>query len=1549
MISIVLSVSLIAQKNTSVNVFPASRTNNKALSGKQQLHTYNKNREDGVFYQYRNNKELTEKRDRTSKHFLNKNGSFTAVVSSGESLHYKDGGEWKDISTEIGPNTSGRNTEYDFGNVHNRFRSFYSASSDKGIKVELEEGDIIEWQNPGMAWVDINDNIIGSARTAGSVIGNVEKNSITYRSLFTGIDARFTQQSDGRKLDIVINNRSAVGNRPSGTKALVFYETVTFPSGWKVETQNGAGEVPGRDDIQIISLIDNNGQKIVSYLRPYFYDNNGTGSGNSAYGSYVMELNGNSLTVGIKIPVSWLLNQQRIYPVIIDPTADYYPDDIAWWTGRVYDDGDEYDGNLRVGWQDSSPDRWVNGWSKFDISGITDVATINDVDLYVYENSHEIGDDAGSGSEVTLYQVGFNSSSGDASWTEQVINWGSGLDPDIMFVELSTHPTGFGPPEGSHFIRFNSYTCSRGSEIALKQTIGFSTAGYTNIVLYFMWTMDGGWSASLDRVEIDWSTNGTSWNYLGWIGRYDPATGWYIISPDMPAGTEDQPAVYLRLRFIGEYGNDCHLDDVEVTGISSGVVVNDIYAYVVHLPLDPLTRTGAQKYNDIETGDSYGNITTFGDGVGWYNIDLGADGNTDLENSLAADWYAIGLNTYYADGSTDPNAGNDDNYARIGGHADANKPYIAVTYTDCTDPAGVDAGPNQGICADNTTLAGSAPGGGETGKWTVVIGSGTFTDDTDEGTTVSNVAEGPNAYRWTVTTDVGGCYSFDGVIITNNTPTTAAAGNDQTVCSSSAFLDGNDPAIGTGEWSVVSGSGVFTDNSIYNTEVNGLSTGANSFKWTITNGSCTGEDNVVITYNTPPSVDAGSDDDICADNTTLAGNDPAPGTGEWTVISGSGIFADNTLYNTTVSGLDMGDNTFRWTVTEDGCSDQDNVIITNSSGLTANAGPDQSVSISSTTLAGNDASPGTGLWTVVSGSGTFTDNSQYNTTVTSVGIGANEYRWTISYGACPPNSDNVIITYDADELGLIISGNLTNNGTMIHTADPNYFIMNGTAKLINGSAANNTYTNTKLWVNGSISFDGAINNGKFDTTYVAAGRTFTVNSARTFKNHKFLNSGTTTLQAASVFENSGDWVNSATVTANATSTVTFNGTAGQDVTSGGDNYGKVVINNTAVPRDTVTLLDDMTIATNATFLEGIVNTTLTEMMIFNDNSTSTVSFDSSYVNGPVRKIGTNDFTFPVGKPAVEVWRSIGIADLTGSETFTAEFFFQSPDSVGDRTALAPTVDHVSQYEYWILDRSGAVNAEVVLSWADSSGPVTNMADLIVARWGGALWEDEGNFATSGNNSYGTVTSEFVTIFSPFTLGSKTPANPLAIELLYFEAECRGDYVLLSWATVVEVDNDYFTIEKSNDGNSYKAIAVIEGEGNSNMLIQYSADDYDPIYGFTYYRLKQTDYNGDFQYYDPVVVECYSDMVDIFSFNVYPNPARNDQEIFVSFKGLDPEKEILVVVKDILGNLLYSKVVFSDYSGAVLEAVDPNNRLVPGIYLIIGSTKDEIYSKKFIIR
>jgi len=159
----------------------------------------------------------------------------------------------------------------------------------------------------------------------------------------------------------------------------------------------------------------------------------------------------------------------------------------------------------------------------------------------------------------------------------------------------------------------------------------------------------------------------------------------------------------------------------------------------------------------------------------------------------------------------------------------------------------------------------------------------------------------------------------------------------------------------------------------------------------------------------------------------------------------------------------------------------------------------------------------------------------------------------------------------------------------------------------------------------------------------------------------------------------------------------------------------------------------------------------------------------------------------------------------------------------------------------------------------------------------------------------------------------------------------------------ETNNDYFTVERSIDGIDFEMVTYVAGAGNNNQTLYYSALDPDPYYGLSYYRLKQTDYDGQFTYSDMVAVNYIIE--EEYNLAVYPIPANGN--FFVDIKGNKDDK-VLVVVLDQLGKEHYSKVIVLHDNGYTL-AVDPVGRLAIGVYFVIATSKNKLFREKIVIQ
>ncbi|MEX1190085.1 MAG: gliding motility-associated C-terminal domain-containing protein, partial [Bacteroidia bacterium] len=321
------------------------------------------------------------------------------------------------------------------------------------------------------------------------------------------------------------------------------------------------------------------------------------------------------------------------------------------------------------------------------------------------------------------------------------------------------------------------------------------------------------------------------------------------------------------------------------------------------------------------------------------------------------------------------------------------------------------AGADQSVCGTSVNLSGNLPAA-SSGSWTLVSGAGIIQSPNQNSTQISNLGVGANVFQWSLTNGV--CpVSNDQITITRFLePSAALAGNDLQTCASSAQLNAQIPTIGQGFWSVLSGSGNFGNPASAASTINQLAVGDNILVWTVSNGNCpSSSDQVIITVDqNPTSAEAGADQGLCSNQTTLQALMPQAGDGQWTIISGTASITNPNQANTSLTSIGVGQVVLRWTVTNGVCISFDEVTVTRSLPPSlSTAGEDQQICNEASSLSGNSPSTGTGLWTIVSGSADIDNPSNPVSSVSNLGAGANVFRWTISNGACPTEEDQVTI------------------------------------------------------------------------------------------------------------------------------------------------------------------------------------------------------------------------------------------------------------------------------------------------------------------------------------------------------------------------------------------------------------------------------------------------------------------------------------------------------------------------------------------------------------
>ena len=185
--------------------------------------------------------------------------------------------------------------------------------------------------------------------------------------------------------------------------------------------------------------------------------------------------------------------------------------------------------------------------------------------------------------------------------------------------------------------------------------------------------------------------------------------------------------------------------------------------------------------------------------------------------------------------------------------------------------------------------------------------------------------------------------------------------------------------------------------------------------------------------------------------------------------------------------------------------------------------------------------------------------------------------------------------------------------------------------------------------------------------------------------------------------------------------------------------------------------------------------------------------------------------------------------------------------------------------------------------------------------------------------------------------------PLPIELISFDASTNeNNNVDLKWITASQVNNNYFTIESSIDGYEWKEVLKVDGCGNCNTQIEYKVVDENPYEGVSYYRLTQTDYDGNFEIFDPVSVTVKSNKE--IGLHIVPNPAID----FIHLDLVYPDPNVKPYNHDVrIYNTKGEEVYNMYFMGDLKDFVIDINKLNEGYY-VVKSKSDNLNGKgKFI--
>ena len=183
-----------------------------------------------------------------------------------------------------------------------------------------------------------------------------------------------------------------------------------------------------------------------------------------------------------------------------------------------------------------------------------------------------------------------------------------------------------------------------------------------------------------------------------------------------------------------------------------------------------------------------------------------------------------------------------------------------------------------------------------------------------------------------------------------------------------------------------------------------------------------------------------------------------------------------------------------------------------------------------------------------------------------------------------------------------------------------------------------------------------------------------------------------------------------------------------------------------------------------------------------------------------------------------------------------------------------------------------------------------------------------------------------------------------IELSYFEAFPHDSQVIIKWGTESEVNHDYFTIERSKEGQFFEEIMRVQGKGGSSWVAHYEEVDPNPFTGKSWYRLKSTDLDGSFTYSRAVEVNIGSALSQ--SMLLFPNPYSGG-ELRLQLSGFESNEILQMEIIDIHGRQIYQEEIEVE-SADFRYPIAFTDQLPYGGYLVTISSSAGIRLSKWLI-
>ncbi|WP_181307722.1 T9SS type A sorting domain-containing protein [Rufibacter sp. XAAS-G3-1] len=386
----------------------------------------------------------------------------------------------------------------------------------------------------------------------------------------------------------------------------------------------------------------------------------------------------------------------------------------------------------------------------------------------------------------------------------------------------------------------------------------------------------------------------------------------------------------------------------------------------------------------------------------------------------------------------------------------------------------------------------------------------------------------------------------------------------------------------------------------------------------------------------------------------------------------------------------------------------------------------------------------------------------------------------------------------------------------------------------------------------------------------------------------------------------------------------------------------------------VTLSKSVAVSEVFFFKSGIFKTDLHEVALTRQDAGALQLTDPAlYIQGNLRRnIGNSGtYSFPVGNAAGKRQLDLVSIGLSGNGFESVAVGFKPLTHHQDAdlflTEGEHTYTHIEKEGVWTVAPNATPATGSFTAMASLQG-FTNLSDNKFALLIRPLNSTSGKDWTTGGGTLeapgkegrtvagGYAKRNFITPFGQ--LGIANSETVLPVSWLYVKAERKKQQVNVHWATASEVNNDRFEVEYSLDGKNFTFVGKVAGSGNSNIQQEYSFQHVSSATAITYYRVKQIDYDGKFEYSKVVAVQQTSGTT-LTQITLYPNPSHD----YLHLSNITLEASASVEILDLHGRNVGK--VTPQGNGATL--VIPVQQLPAGTYLLRIKNASQFIQQRFV--